>query len=160
MITSNSSLEDEKVSTEKVRKLQLKVVELENSNKSLRQNLLDTIGDLKSTEKENEVIFGDKLKLLKQLGENLEEPAQPLLAKDEENNNFAKYDEPSEDAVEKGDIQPEKEIGLKNEFFNENNNLIDRSENVINKYNSLIQENLEKSQQLLSENSQSFIKQK
>ena len=146
------------MNTEKERKLQIRVTELENSNKSLRQNLLDTINDLKSTEKENELIFADKLKLLKQLGQNIEEnpkvEVMEIRSEDkEEEGSFEDYELERKEKLDR-------EIEGDNDLFKENSDLVNHSDSIINKYNKIIKKNLENSKQQLSESSQSFVKHK
>lgn len=124
------------MNTEKERRLQSKIEELENSNKSLRQNLLDTINELKTTEKENEKIFSDKLKLLRQLGKNYEDTQNSEA--DQLPSKQAQEAEDEDEIDNQRGSATQDELNADNLLFKQNDALLDRSDNMINKYNSVI----------------------
>jgi len=147
LIVANPSLENESVVTAREQSLMHTVEELESSNKSLRQNLLDTINDLKSTEKENENIFAEKLKLLKQLGKPYEETMysqnKSMLSKDDHLENLQETLEEHEESGDFDDYRnPLDKIDEGDALLKENSELIDKSQNLVNKYNSVIKSEL------------------
>lgn len=151
LIVANPTLEQEEVNTEKERTMLQKIQELEESNRSLRQNLLDTLNELKSTEKENELIFAEKLKLLKQLGNFDEELDRSIKSQRRVNDQTPSVTKevptakPLADKTQHNEYKyrTQKQIEDDNEFFEQNDDLINRSDNMINKYNSVIKSNLE-----------------
>eukprot|EP00345_Euplotes_harpa_P003588 CAMPEP_0168329818 /NCGR_PEP_ID=MMETSP0213-20121227/7338_1 /TAXON_ID=151035 /ORGANISM="Euplotes harpa, Strain FSP1.4" /LENGTH=285 /DNA_ID=CAMNT_0008333223 /DNA_START=155 /DNA_END=1009 /DNA_ORIENTATION=- len=65
-----------------------KIEQLEKDEKSLKQNLLDTISDLKTTEKENELIFAEKQSSKNKLREETEKGTLPPDPSETRKNDF------------------------------------------------------------------------
>ena len=152
---SSKTLDKEEINTEKERKLTDKIKELEKGNNSLRQNLIDTLNDLKTSEKENELIFAEKLKLQRQLGDDTS--LASLYMQGSEQNDLhipasIQEDEPVLEETPKEQIieadsqrgySYEDEIKADNEFYKANSKLIENTDDMIHKYNNMITNNLE-----------------
>ena len=120
----------------------------------LRTNLIDTLNDLKTSEKENELIFAEKLKLQKQIGDDASLGSLCMQGSENDRDgiigkvisNEPEIEEKKEqiggDDNQRGYLYSD-EIKADNEFYQANSKLIDNTDDMIQKYNNMIISNIE-----------------
>jgi hypothetical protein len=125
-VVSSSTLNSQEIDTEKEQILKHNINKLKQDNDSLKANLIAALGDLNISEKQNELIFADRMKLQRQLDDD-------QLNNQEEMVEESKYEQTSQDKKKYNESDYEYKIKADHQFFAKDDNLLMHTDNIMNK---------------------------